>query len=260
MKYIAQTIADASHYTKDKLEFDYLKPKDFDALKETDGDIKSIGYIKFKETNDNSVDTVEIESNYCTFKYELLKDKAPKAKGYIKVGDKEYVAFTKGGLLIPILIALGVIVIIGGVVVFLNKGNGEDDVAANPVNDSVNLEFENGSDWDGSMPQNGEQSQASAESIEIPGYANLYVSTSNPEIQLINPEGNTVYFIYTIMNGDETLYETKAIEPNKMVSLNIKDLLDVGEYNLSFVISTYDVETQTPCNGATQEVTVTVRE
>jgi hypothetical protein len=62
------------------------------------------------------------------------------------------------------------------------------------------------------------------------------------------------------MNGDEILYETKAIEPNKMVSLNIKDLLDVGEYNLSFVISTYDVETQTPCNGATQEVTVTVRE
>ena len=45
-----------------------------------------------------------------------------------------------------------------------------------------------------------------------------------------------------------------------MISLNLKEILDVGEHKLSFVISTYDIETQMACNGATQDVTVTVRE
>ena len=85
----------------------------------------------------------------------------------------------------------------------------------------------------------------------------MHLSADNKEIQLINPEGNTVYFVYTITDDtDNVIYESQAIEPNKMISVNLYDLLDIGEHKLFFAISTYDIETKTPCNGATQEVLV----
>ena len=110
------------------------------------------------------------------------------------------------------------------------------------------------------MPSNGQQSEGSSESIEIPGYSNLYVSSESPEILLINPDENTVYFVYTISKDNEVIYETKAIAPNKTISVNFKELLPVGEHDLTFQISTYDIETQAPCNGATQKVSMTIQE
>ena len=159
-------------------------------------------------------------------------------------------------LIIPIIVVL--LLIIGLIVgVFISKNN---STQSNPNKNTNKLDIESGSDWDGNMPQNGEQSESNAESIEIPGYSELYVSTENPTIQLINPDGYTVYFVYTILEGQDVVYETKAIEPNKMVEVNLKELLEKGEHNLSFVISTYDIETQAGCNGATQEVKLVVNE
>lgn len=250
MKYYIQAINNGVHYKKDKLEFDYLKPKKIKELKEKNTNIKIIGSIKLKETNKNNVDTLIIQSNNCTFTFEIENEIATKnVLGYVLVSDNTYIAITKNNILLPIVV-VGLIII--GSLVYVNQRN-------NIVEISNNLEFEEGSDWDGNMPSNGEQSKANSESIEIPGYAELYVSSENPEIQLINPENNTVYFIYTIKENNKIIYETKAIEPNKMISLNLKEILEVGEHNLSFVISTYDIETQAPCNGATQDVKVTVK-
>ena len=44
-----------------------------------------------------------------------------------------------------------------------------------------------------------------------------------------------------------------------LILVNLKELLSKGEHNLSFAIATYDVKNQTACNGATQDVTVTVK-
>lgn len=256
MKYYVQNIKKGNHYKKNKIEFDYLKEKDFKKLKEENNEVTILGSIKLKETNNSKVDTIVIESNDCTFSFELLKDKEPSnILGYVLVFDNTYVAITKNNILIPIILLFVLIGVIITCLVMFNKPNKNEDITP-----TENLEIEQGSEWDGEMPQNGEQSKANAESIEIPGYADLYVSTESPEIQLINPEGNTVYFVYTISEGDNVIYETKAIEPNKMVSVNLKELLSNGEHNLSFAISTYDVTTQTACNGATQDVTVTVQD
>ena len=86
-----------------------------------------------------------------------------------------------------------------------------------------------------------------------------YFSIAKYNIYVNNMQVLHEYFVYTISEGDKVIYETKAIEPNKMVSVNLKELLSKGEHNLSFAIATYDVKNQTACNGATQDVTVTVK-
>lgn len=246
-------------YKKQKLVFDYITPNNFKDITSSDNPsvIGSIKLSTIKQTK--NVDKVIIESNNETFAYKLIhnndtnKNKCHNIIGYVLVADNTYVAVLKKSVIVPILLCIAFIGIIIGLLWTLFKPT--------PVTpDTPSLEFEQGSDWDGNMPQNGEQSKANSESIEIPGYANLYVSSKNPNIQLINPTGNTVYFVYTLLENDTTIYESKAIEPDKMINVNLKEMLPIGTHTISFKISTYDVETQAACNGATQEVTITVNE
>ncbi len=58
----------------------------------------------------------------------------------------------------------------------------------------------------------------------------------------------------------DVLYSTNAIEPGKAVDWPVTDSLpNPGEYEVKFRISTYDIETQEPCYGATVEVDVVVK-
>lgn len=118
------------------------------------------------------------------------------------------------------------------------------------------IEIEGDNKWDGTIQDQTET--AITESIEIPGYSNLGVSKDNPTIRLGNPEANTVYLQYQIIKDDEVIFETKAIKPGNMVEANMYELLDEGKNEVTISINTYDVETETACNGATQAVTITV--
>ena len=115
-------------------------------------------------------------------------------------------------------------------------------------------------DWDGSMPRNGRDSEADSGSIEIPGYANLYVSKADPDIALVNPDSNDVYFTYTVVEDNKTIYETDAIPPGKMVKMPAGSLLSAGEHDIVLKINCFDVETEESCNGADQNVKITVEE
>ena len=177
--------------------------------------------------------------------------------GYICVGDDSYVSFSapaaKAGGIFPLVASvLLVAAILCGALFFMFKNMDTNAVAKD------GLDIEDGADWDGSMPTNGKASGANTDSIEIPGYANLYVTKSNPNVQLINPTENTVYFVYDIKEGDKVIYSTKALPPDRMVEVPLGELLDVGEHDLTFAISCYDVEDQSGCNGANQSVKVTV--
>lgn len=97
---------------------------------------------------------------------------------------------------------------------------------------------------------------------EIPVYKAFKVSTDEPYIYLGNPDINDVYFGYAIRNEDgSVLYETDAVvEPGRAFEIDLRGMLEPGEHRLSIDISSYDLKTQEPCNGATQEVDVTVLE
>lgn len=115
------------------------------------------------------------------------------------------------------------------------------------------LELENGQEWNGQLPQNGEVSEAgNQESISIPGYSMVY----GPEIQLINPADNDVYFIYKIYKDESLVYESKLISPNHVAIFNASDVLGQGRHQVQFQIETYDMETQQQYNGANMNVEI----
>lgn len=112
----------------------------------------------------------------------------------------------------------------------------------------------------GDLPVNGETSNVSEEKIDIPGYAKLTVDKDVPYISLMNLDTNTVYFVYSIYEEDRLLLKTDAIPPAKQIDTNFYELLggNKGKHNLLFVIETYDLNTFKQCNGASQDVVVTV--
>lgn len=113
-------------------------------------------------------------------------------------------------------------------------------------------------DWD-KEHEKGEETIYEMEYTEIPGYANLYVSQDKQGINLHNPPQNTVYFKYSIYEKDKLLFESDLISPDKMVQWKAYEQLSQGEHNLTFIVSCYDLKTQANCNGATQDVTLTVK-
>jgi hypothetical protein len=258
--------------SKKELEFDYIPKKEFEKLeKKQNTTFGVVGSIKLKETNKTKTDNVTIHFNDRMFIYELenvpedtydKSERPSNVMGYLKVGDDEYVAIVKTNILFLILFPiLGIIILTIGLLLSTGDGNKPDPDSSQ--NSSVSseskpsLDIESGQDITDDRVDEDDKIQ---ESITIPGYANLYVSTKNPSISLINPEGNSVYLRYIIKNGEEVIYETKALEPNKMVKANLKELLPNGEYELTFIIETYDIKTQSPCNGATQEVKFLVKD
>ena len=254
MKYYIQEMEDARQYDKNDISFMYLAPNDF---KNTQGktNAKIIGSIHLKETNKNNVDVLVVESHDRTFTFEVEKDTSTsRVMEYVLVCDNTYIAVKKSSPILPILLGFVAVCIIGAGICFtLNGRTSELSEEITPTE----LDIADGREWDGTLPQNGKQSTANSESIEIPGYAEMHLDAEQKEIQLINPENNTVYFVYTIKDDtDNILYESQAIEPNKMIPVNLYDLIDIGEHKLFFSISTYDIDTQAPCNGATQEVLV----
>lgn len=126
-------------------------------------------------------------------------------------------------------------------------------------NEMGKIKTEDGTKWDGKNPVSGKDSKASAESIDVAGYSNLYLSATSKLVNLINPKGNTVYFKYVILDEDgNILIKTDLIAPDTMVEKDLYSLLEKGEHILFFQISTYDEETLEPCNGVVNQVKTVV--
>lgn len=100
--------------------------------------------------------------------------------------------------------------------------------------------------------------EAYTETIDIPGYGNMTLSEKKKEIQLINPEDNSVYFVYTLSEGDTEVYKTDAILPGNSVMADLWSILDAGDHDITIAVSTYDVETEETCNGTAQTVNIMI--
>ena len=143
-------------------------------------------------------------------------------------------------------------------IALLYRQNADGDHNERVETPTTALDIEDDNAWDGKMSGSAETAP-DMETIAIPGYANLYVSDESRTIRLVNPEDNTVYLQYSILDGEEVIYETKAIKPGNMVEADLYSLLAPGEYELSFTINTYDINTQESCNGAVQSVKLLVK-
>ena len=88
--------------------------------------------------------------------------------------------------------------------------------------------------------------------IEVPGLQKEYiVDADNPELYLVNPKGNTVYFRYVICDAkNQILYQSDYIPPDRMEKADLYSILDVGVHPLLVKVETIDIESHGVCNLA----------
>lgn len=136
-----------------------------------------------------------------------------------------------------------------------SQGNAEETVTDSlVVDDGVDIEKEN---------------EIEEDFTEIPVYTSFTVDKKSPNIYLGNPEMNNVYFRYKVYlkpdDGNEIeessiLFDDESvIKPGRAFEVNLYELLETGEYKVIVDISTFSMEDETQCNGATQEVKITVK-
>ena len=220
---------------------DEAKIKGFTFLKEpTEKDRQKKKFDFIAKSNDNEIGCM------------LPKRKSwAYTKGYVEVDNKKDTFLEVKDRLLIIILLFGLLIglIVG--VCCIPVGEGPD---AKPIINIV------GDLWDGELPGNDDKpTDMSAESIEIPGYSLLWVSKEDPEIILINPTSNTVYFKYQIVYNGKVIYETDYLKPNAQLKANLYEKISTpGTYDLKFIINTFDVNTLAPCNGAMQDVSLKV--
>ena len=97
--------------------------------------------------------------------------------------------------------------------------------------------------------------------IDVNGFNNVTIRKNAKYLFLDNPENNHVYFVYTVEdeNGNE-VYKSDYIEPgeNSGVNWEIRKDLDVGTYELTFHVHTYDINTMETRVGTSFKATVVI--
>lgn len=263
--YQVQAVPDKLHYNNKLLEFDYISKSDMDGLLEA-GSAELIGRINLSQMSDDSDEAaVVIKCGGKTYRYVFFEDSdiepSDDAIGYVHVGCDEYVEVING-LHRPFVraalfcVVLGMLFLLPVFMLFFGRTQcGDAAVSAETGPETVAA-----GDWDGVM-HNYNQSAVMTETITIPGYAELGVSADMPAVRLVNPDNNTVNMVYTIYYGDEVIYKTDgAIPVGKFLEADLYTLFGgiPGTYEVTFAISTYDADTNLPCNGASQTVKIVI--
>lgn len=192
-----------TNFNRKGLDIHILKPDDFEDYKkfieESGNNVTVIGNTKLKPIKDNDNNYIIIQGK----KFEVTDGKQCLAKGYIPVGNHQFVRLEKTYLM-GIIIAGSCGIAACGVIAGL--------AIALPLQNSVpattsSLLMESGSDWDGQQHLNGSDSISSQESTSIPGYAQVSADKDRPYLSLYNPSKNSVNFVYTITKPMDTIQE-----------------------------------------------------
>lgn len=234
-----------------------IKNKSFDVIQKDKG--RTIGYVLVKEVKKKDkkevVDkTIEEINNNLTKEVNETIGEINETYSLENEDDLfspqvlKFVRFYKKSLYPFILLFLLFSVLLSGI--YFN---------ADKIADKIGFDLEDGKDWNGENKKN--NSKQIADSTVIPGFVPLEITKDDPYIQLGNPKENTVYFIYQIVDDKtkKTVYQTNAIKPGKAVEWNPYEQLKKGKYKLNIIISTYDLKTSRGCNGAKQQMDLTLK-
>lgn len=132
------------------------------------------------------------------------------------------------------------IAIVAGTILVINYFT--NDTAKNTVDDLLGL------DPNATNEQVKEESVESAAGISIPGFEKIVFQANSltQDVAFENPEQNEVYFIISLSIDEETVYETKLIEPGKGIySIELPASYAAGEYT-----GTLTYETRSMSNSA----------
>lgn len=160
-----------------------------------------------------------------------------------------------------IAVIVVIILLAGGVLLGINWnnwfcGNSSGNSSKTAPDSSAAVDIDpNAGKWEGSKP---EDKGGETKGIKIPGYPSITIAadTKNVTMALLNPEDNPCYFKFQIVlkDNDETIYESKYVEPGKAISdVELTRPLSQGEYEATIKITTLSLDGKTPLNGANVE-------
>lgn len=239
---------------------DIKEDQDFDEFVNEKHDKKIYGRVDVKYTKEYIEKHKDKLKGETYKKYDLYEAKNHRCYGYAEVGENEYVRLIKRNPFFIILIGLLCLGLLFGTA-FLIKDDLPDL-----------LDIDQTVDYDGEK-NHGEEGQIIEENYEIPYVPYVKLTKDEPTLYLINPDGNTVYFMYTLYideNGNGTIesneavdkngnskaiYQTKLIPPGRMIGADLYSILGKGEHKIVQKISTYNYapgekDDQLPCNGS----------
>lgn len=261
MKLIAQNLNDSKTYSNKKIKLTYITQEQYDNLRKAHPEqAQYMGYINLEKDGQTQGDTkgdnvyhlmVDSKSYY----YNVVKDYPEDLKGFIRVkiektlndkDDENYPDYAYLGIkfkkihMLPIVIGvIALFVAIFLVAMFTMK---PDNPPSTEVTDEDN----------GLNPP-------TVEHIKMPGYTNMTIDEDSSMVQLVNPNSDKVEVVYSIYENDNLVYESEKLQPKEKLNLDLKDKLTSGAHELTFNITSYDIETGELCNGVTQNVEVYVK-
>ena len=107
-----------------------------------------------------------------------------------------------------------------------------------------------------------EAAPGSGANIAIPGYEKLSFAAgkTTQNVRLTNPPENACTFVLILSLDDgETLWTGKAIQPGEAFTrITLNRALDKGEYQATLHYDCYNIEDNTPLNGAEVKLTLEV--
>ena len=214
---------------------------------ESNSDALIVGYVSKSATDTSESDfQLEIEDvNHKDIKYNLpVYSNKCKVKGYIYVGDNQFIGYRRKRLFILILIPF---LFIGGCL--LLKGVPED-IPHPKLADQENYRgSEDGNKKSGIIY------------TEFPGYTKCYVDSNKTSIQLYNPEGNKYYLTYSVYNTEDNsciLDDTGLIEPGKAFLWEAGSYLSKGDYNVYFNVKSYSMDDECRAGTSTTVQNITL--
>lgn len=109
----------------------------------------------------------------------------------------------------------------------------------------------NSIDWQGEQELMKEKMDS--ENINIPCFEKLVFSKgeTSQQVNIYNPETNPCYMVASLIIEEETLWQSKMIEPDKgFYTIELNHALEAGEYNAYMLYQFYATEDLAEYNSA----------
>lgn len=116
-------------------------------------------------------------------------------------------------------------------------------------------------DWDGKQKLEN-AGKGSGGTISIPCFESLVfkANQTTQKVNLYNPENNNVYFVVTLIVGEETIYKSEMIAPNTgFYEIELEKELAAGDYAGTIVYECYSLSNLSPTNGGSFHFDLTVK-
>lgn len=100
--------------------------------------------------------------------------------------------------------------------------------------------------------------------IDIPVIQSFTVSKNQPYVDLYNPETNKgnyyLQFAFTVVGEETPFYESKFVEGGHRFSVNIGELLEIGEYDTYVTVRSFEENSLEEKSGDKHIITVGITE